>query len=229
MPDLRTTRLAGLLYIAIIGLGLVAEVAVRQPILALDAQAAASAIAGGPVAFRLAIAADAVMVAADIALAYLLWQILAPSGRQIAALAALFRLAQATVIASALATQYEALLWVQQGEAELALHALRQHGAGYDFGLIFFGICSVLTGILLIRNPAFATWLGGLLAAAGLVYLTGSFLRLIAPGAVEAFAPAYLIAVVAETAFALALLTGGYGRIRRMVGDERFELPTSSM
>ena len=78
-----------------------------------------------------------------------------------------------------------------------------------DLGLIFFGINSVLTAILLVRSEAFANWLGWLLCVAGLVYLTGSTLRVLSPDMAEAFAPAYLVAVIAETAFAVALLRLG--------------------
>jgi hypothetical protein len=204
MQDHHIARISGLLYLAIIALGLTAEAALRQPLLA-----APGTLAENAMALRLAIAADAVMVAADIALAWFLWRLLSPWGREIAALAAIFRLAQAAVIASHLATQYEALLWIEAGQTDLALHAMQLHAAAYDFGLVFFGINSVLTGLLLIRSAAFPAWLGTLLSAAGLVYLTGSALRLLAPDWIEAFAPAYLVAVVAETSFAVLLLIRG--------------------
>ena len=51
---------------------------------------------------------------------------------------------------------------------------------------------------------------GWLIAAAGPVYLTGSALRIMTPDASAAFAPAYLIAVAAELAFAATLLARGY-------------------
>lgn len=203
MQDRHISRTAGILYLTIIALGLTAEVAVRQPLLS-----ATGALDGWAIPLRFAVAADAVMVAADIALAYLLWRLLAPAGRDLAAMAALFRLAQAAVIAAHLSTQYEAGLLIESGQYVLARHALHLHAAGYDFGLIFFGINSVLTGLLLIRSVDFPAWLGTLLGAAGLVYLTGSGLRLLAPGLVDGFAPAYLVAVVAETAFAVVLLRG---------------------
>lgn len=208
MKDQSIARASGALYVTIIALGLTAEVAVRQPLLA-----AAGPLADWETPLRLAIAADAVMVAADIALAYLLWRLLVPAGQHIAAIAALFRLAQAAVIAAQLSTQYDAVLWIANGEPDLARHAMQIHAAGYDFGLIFFGINAVLTGLLLIRHTDFPSWLGGLLGAAGLVYLTGSTLRLLAPGWVETFAPAYLIAVVAETAFAVVLIKGRRPRV----------------
>ena len=209
MPDHRIARTAGLLYFAIILLGLTAEAALRQPLLATP-----GALADGATALRLAVAADTLMVAADIALAYLLWRLLAPWGYELAALAALFRLAQAAVIAAHLPTQYEALLWIGAGETDLATHAMTLHAAAYDLGLVFFGINSILTGLLLIRSATFPAWLGALLSAAGVVYLTGSALRLLAPAWVEVFAPAYLIAVVAETAFAALLLMRGLHRGR---------------
>lgn len=206
-PATRTTFLqAGLLYLAIILLGLSGEILVRAPLMALAPEAAEARLAATETAFRLSIAADSLMVAADIALAALLYRILAPAGPTLAALAALFRLIQAAAIAANLSNQADALFWLAEGEAGHALHALRLHAIGYDLGLIFFGFNSLLTGLLLVRSPDFGAWLGRLLQTAGTVYLGGSYLAVLAPGAAEAFVPAYLVAVIAELAFATALL-----------------------
>ena len=47
------------------------------------------------------------------------------------------------------------------------------------------------------------------IGAAGLVYIAGGFLRLLAPALMPLFEPAYLIALVAEVALALWLLVTG--------------------
>lgn len=206
-PATKTTfHQAGWLYLAIIVLGLGSELVVRAPLSALPADVAAARIEAGAFLFRLSIAADGLMVAADVTLAVLLYRILAPAGQSLAVLATLFRLIQAAVIAANLLNQFDALLWALGGDAEAAIHALRLHGIGYDIGLIFFGINSLLTGLLLVRSAHFQAWLGRLVQAAGAVYLTGSALVLLAPVAAEAFQPAYLIAVLAEAAFTVALL-----------------------
>ena len=73
---------------------------------------------------------------------------------------------------------------------------------------IFFGVNTLLTAWLLRRSGMVPAWLPPLLAAAGLVYLVGSYTRLLAPGLNAAMQPAYAVAVIAELAFAILLLTG---------------------
>lgn len=214
----RIARPAGALYLAIIILGLTSELAVRSALhVPSDPQATAAAILGSEVLFRASILADAAMAGADIALAVLLFFLLRPAGLVLAALAAAFRLSQTAVIAGNLMNQTAALLWLTSGAdpdtaAAIAYQALELHGYGYDLGLIFFGVNSVLTGVLLIRSEHFLRLLGQMLIAAGIVYLIGSALRFLAPDLAEAFAPVYLVAVVAETSLAIRLVTFGLRR-----------------
>src|SRR5690606_36655598 len=144
-------------------------------------------------------------VACDVALAVVLFRLFRSTDEGLAATAAALRLIQAAVIAANLPIQHAAVLWVQADEAGMATQAMASHAAGYDLGLIFFGLNSLLTGILILRSGIVARWIGLLIQAAGAVYLVGSSLRVVAPDASEAFLPAYLIAIVAETAFAAAL------------------------
>jgi len=212
----RTTYLmAGTVYIAIVLLGLSAEIGVRLPLSSLGPEALAATLSADPLPFRLSILADVAMIAADIVLAGLLFLIFAPVDRVLAGFAALFRLIQAAILGANLLQSQAVLTWALAGEANLAGAALGLHATGYDLGLIFFGINSLLTAILLVRSKAFANWLGWLLASAGLVYLTGSTLRVLAPDLADAFAPAYLVAVIAETAFALTLLRLGFRQQRK--------------
>lgn len=213
----RLARLAGLLYLAIIALGLGGELAVRGMLIVPgDAAATATAIRADPELFRLGIAADALMAVCDVALAVLLFVLLRPAGPVLALAAMVFRLVQATVIAANLLSLHWALTILLEGLGPDALAAgvLGLHAVGYDIGLIFFGVNSLLVGLLLVRAAWFPAWLGVGIGAAGLVYLTGSSLRLLAPQWVEAFAPAYLVCIVAELAFALWLLLRGINRAR---------------
>jgi hypothetical protein len=65
---------------------------------------------------------------------------------------------------------------------------------------------AVLLGLLLGRAAWAPTWLGGLLGVAGLVYLAGSFTRLVAPDLAAVIAPAYAVPILAESATCLWLL-----------------------
>lgn len=205
-------RAAGVLYLVIIATGLTGELALRGPLIGASPAETAAALASGEMLLRLSVLADAVMISADVALAILLFAILAPAGRLLASLAAAFRLIQAAILGAGLTTLFSALVWSGAGQQDMAHSALLLHATGYDLGLIFVGISSVLTGLLLIRHPAFPAWLGTMIAAAGLVYLAGSTLRVTLPDAYALFQPAYLVAVIAETAFAVRLLAKGLPR-----------------
>ncbi|MCA1285474.1 DUF4386 domain-containing protein [Salipiger bermudensis] len=206
-------RLAGALYLLIILLGLTSEVALRGSlIMPGDAVATAEAILAQPGTLRLSLAADTVMALADVALAVLLYLLLRPVSGALALMAMVFRLVQAALIAMSLLFQYGALLILQgDGAPEAAMLALELHGHGYDLGLVFFGVNSLLTGWLLVLSGFVPKLLGWLIAAAGVVYILGSAILFMAPAMADLFAPAYLLPVLSETAFCLWLLIRGLG------------------
>ncbi len=236
-------RVAGLLYAAIILLALGAEIGLRQPV--VGAADPLSALAANRHILPFSILADSLMIVADVVLAALLFSLLSSVDRGLSALAALFRLLQAAVLAGNLIHLQHAALLLADGDSAVALRSLNLHAAGYDLGLVFFGFSSILTGILIGRHPAFPVWLGGLVIVTGGIYLTGTTLRITDPDLGGLFQPAYLVAIVSETAFALVLLKRGFFPTRRetsrrrdagparsgqvLVGDEGFEPPTSSM
>tara|TARA_R110000744_G_scaffold380525_1_gene501765 strand:+ start:40699 stop:41388 length:690 start_codon:yes stop_codon:yes gene_type:complete len=212
-PDLaRRARLAGLLYLVIIIAGLGAELGLRGPLIDLaDAGGTAAAILAAPGQFRLAIAADIVMALSDAALAILLYLVFRAVAPGLALSAMVFRLIQTVLIAANLMALQAAwlILSASNGLADapaLALVFLDLHGHGYDLGLVFFGVNSVMMGVLVWRSGVFGKLFGLGLATAGLVYLAGSGLRFFAPEWSADFAPAYGLTILAETAFCLRLL-----------------------
>lgn len=209
----RMAHVAGALYLVIILCGLWSELAVRGPLTTEgDAAATAAAIRGAEGLFRAALAADLVMAMADVALAVVLAALFWATAPLVAALAAAFRLIQASVLAGNLAHHNEALLLLEAGgagAAEGALHALAMHAQGYDLGLVFFGVNCLLTGWLIWRSGLVPRVLGAGLAAAGVVYLSGSFALVLAPGIAPALAPAYAVPLLAESAVCLWLLVMG--------------------
>lgn len=214
LPTLPMFRFAGLLYLVIIVFGISSEVLLRGPLLASgDAEAVAASIAADPGPLRLSIAADAIMAICDAALAVLLFLLLRPLGAGLALAAMVFRLMQGAVIAASLLLLLAAL---RPDFAPQAAALIEMHGAGYDLGLAFFGVNSVLTGILLFRFGGAVRAIAVGIAVSGLVYFTGSALRLGDPALATAFAPAYGLPVLAESAFCLWLLFAGAGRLGRL-------------
>lgn len=223
-PSLRLAAgMAGALYLIIIVAGVWSEAAVRAPLLMpdnpLDTIVGLQASLGW---VRASIAADTVMLIADVALAVLLYRLLQVYGPTLALTAMVFRLMQAAFLgANLLNLQAAVLLADGSGAASMlgdgtvaALSALRlqAHAEGYDLGLVFFGINSLFTSVLLLRSRWAPRALGLLMAVTGMVYLVGSGLRLLAPGLSAAFAPAYALPLLAESVFCLWLLWVGLGR-----------------
>ena len=210
-PELvRRLRLAGIRYLAIIVAGLSAELALRGPLItAGDAEATAAAILGAPLQFRLAIVADLLMALCDAGLAvvfYLVFRTIAPG---LALAAMVFRLVQGVLIAGNLMLLQAAWLVVSQESgpaAETALLLIDLHAHGYDLGLVFFGINSLMTGVLIWRSGIIARGFGLGVMVAGGVYLVGSALRFLAPDMLGLFLPAYGVTILAEGALCLRLL-----------------------
>ena len=208
---LAQARFAGFCYLVIILCGVGSEVALRGPLIDLgSAEATARAIGAETLRFRLSILADVVMALADAALAILLFLMFRSVSAGLALSALVFRLLQSGLIAAGLLYLQAALLVT---DAEQALSFITLHAYGYDLGLIFFGVNCLLTAHLII-NSGFAPRLLGLgIGVSGLVYLTGSTLRFAAPDLHSFAGPAYLVPLIAETAFCLWLIfLPGHGR-----------------
>ncbi|MEQ9693101.1 DUF4386 domain-containing protein [Shimia sp. SDUM112013] len=210
----RNMRFAGLLYLLIILAGLSAEIVLRAPLIDLrDAGATAAAILSDPVRFRLALAADLLMAVCDAGLAILLFLIFRPVAPGMALAAMVFRLIQTCLIAANLLALQTGWLLLSQDVGlpvvqaqSLALLFFDLHGHGYDLGLVFFGITSLMTGALIWQSGIVAKGVGVGLVAAASVYLIGSCLRFFAPDICAVFTPAYVVPILAETVFCLRLL-----------------------
>lgn len=207
----RQVRFAGVCYLVIILCGIGSEVALREPLIDLgSADGTAQAILAQTMRFRLSIMADVVMALADVTLAILLFWIFRPVSAGLALTAMIFRLLQAGLIAAGLLNLQTAVFLLQSGamdeSAELALTFLELHAYGYDLGLIFFGVNCLLTAVLIVQSGFVPRVLGIGIGLSGLVYLSGSALRFVAPDLHEIVVPAYIVPLVAETAFCLWLL-----------------------
>lgn len=192
-------RFAGILYLVIILCGVASEAVFRAPF-----RADPALVAGDALGLRISMLADLTMALADVGLAVLLLALLRPFGTWLAVAATAFRLVQAACIAGGLGWIMAAILDPSGAGDWLSLH-----GVAYDVSLAFFAVNCVLTGALLQR--AGLRWLGWGIAASGVVYGAGSVLHIVAPAMADGFAVAYVLPLVAETAFCLWLLFGAPG------------------
>jgi hypothetical protein len=188
-----TARVAGALYLIIIVAGIFAEFGVRSSLIVSgDAAATASTILAAEGLFRSGMAADLVMILADVALALLFYVLLKPVSQALALLAAFFRLAQAAVLGINVLNLFVALQLVRGADYlaafsteqmhALALLVLNAHGMGYALALVFFGLQCAILGYLVFRSGYIPRLLGVLLIIAGVGYLTDSFARVLMSG-----------------------------------------------
>lgn len=211
VPSSSLLRVAGVLYVAIIALGIVSEGLLRGPAMAQ------ADLTSSTMALQWSFFADLGMALCDVGLAVLLFVWLRQVHVAWALGATLFRLVQASILGMNLLSQHlatrmlhdDALLQVFSSDQlhVVARQLLQAQSLGYDLGLVFFGVSCVCVGRLLWTSMA--PTLGALMMGAGVVYLVGSSLRFAAPEVAAAVQAMYLLPVVAEGAFAMWLLRGG--------------------
>ncbi|HBQ12523.1 MAG TPA: hypothetical protein DEF51_15700, partial [Myxococcales bacterium] len=134
----RLARLAGLLYVAIIALGIGGDALVRGPIhVPGDASQTVANLAAAELPFRLSILGDVLMALSDVGLAALLFILLRPLSPRLALAAMVFRLVQAAILGLNLSSLQGAVTLASAPGANDALivHLLESQAAGYDLGL----------------------------------------------------------------------------------------------
>lgn len=213
-------RLTGLAYLGIIITGVFAEFIVRSSLLAPgDPAATAANIATSEGLFRAGITADLLMIAFDVAVAIGLYVLLRPVHRPLAMLAAALRMIQAALLGANLMNLVDAVQYATGGESlqaigtetlnGLTLAAMETHALGYDIGLVFFGLACVVLGRLLRTSGLVPAAVAVGVSAAGVVYLVGSLVAVLAPSAAAALDPVYGLPFAAEIAFAGWLVAKG--------------------
>ncbi|MDX1415239.1 MAG: DUF4386 domain-containing protein [Candidatus Promineifilaceae bacterium] len=223
MSPRRLARIAGLLYLIIIAAGIFAEFFVRQSLkVPGDPAATASNIMASAGLLRAGIAADWLMIFADVTLALVFYVLFKPVSRSLSLLAAFFRLAQATVLGLNLLNLFFALQLVSSGylaalgmeqQQAMSLMFFEAHATGYSLALLFFGVNLLILGYLVFKSGYFPRILGFLLIAAALGYLIDGFAKILLPnyGALEATftAVVFVPAFIAELVLCLWLLIKG--------------------
>lgn len=208
-------RLAGAGYLVIIVAGIFAEVAVRQQLIVLGDPAATMAnVRTGEALFRAGIAADLLMLVADVLVAVAIYAVFREAHRTLAVMSVCFRVAHAATYAAMLLTLHlPILLRDVAGAEDVAFAFLEAHGIGYATALVFFGAyCLVLARLVLISRYV-PPVLGWLLAFAGAGYLIDGFAQTLLTdyASVEQVLTlvVFVPAVIGELSFALWLLIKG--------------------
>jgi uncharacterized protein DUF4386 len=204
------SRIGGGLYVVIIVLGAVQEIAVRQSVIVEDdAASTARNLDRLESLWRMGIAAEFVLLSCAIGLALILFVLLRPVDRGIALLAMLFNVVSIAIEGAAALYLMAALIGVDNGVTWQAL-AIEVHSYGFAAALIFFGIECIILGYLIFKSWFLPRALGVLMAIAGVCYLSNSYAMTIAPDFAARLLPAILVPpFVGEASLALWLLIRG--------------------
>ena len=202
-PTWRPERWAGVLYLVIIASGITSEMILRAPIVGSINPAAG--VAHNLTAFRFSLLGDITMLAADIALAVILFRLIRFTSPSLAVASMVFRLTQAGIIATG-GFMLAAIPLVVVDHPAMVAVLLNSHAVAYDVGLIFFGIGTQLLVIALwARNGVPTLILTGLFLS-GLIYVGGGVVRVAFPAQVTNYEAAFILPFIAESAFCLWLL-----------------------
>jgi hypothetical protein len=185
-------RIGGILYLFIIVAALFGEVFVRGRLIVWgDAAATANNILGSETLFRVGLAGEMLTCVCDVALALILYVLLKPVSRNLALLAAFFRLTFVGIYGVAKLFEIAALVVLGGADYLKAfepqqLHALahvslRVHSFGYGVSLLFFGVCCVLFGYLIHKSGYLPRIIGVLLVIGGVGYVVFSLAQVLAP------------------------------------------------
>jgi Domain of unknown function (DUF4386) len=142
-------RIGGVLYLFIIVAALFAESYVRGSLIVHDPDTTAANILKSETLFRVGLAGEMLTCVCDVALALILYVLLKPVSRNLALLAAFFRLTFVAIYGAAKLFEVAALVVLDRPDYSTALgpqqvhalaHALlRVHSYAYGVSLLFFG------------------------------------------------------------------------------------------
>ncbi len=188
----RYIRIAGVLTLLSLVCGGFGEMYVpARLIVPGDAAATAGNLAASAGLFRLGFAGYLVEAVCDVTLALILYALLRPVRKDVALLAAFFRVVSTATFAVFELCGFAALLLVGGSSYldafspaqlnALALLALKVYGLGAGAFLVFYGAASLLFGWLIFRSEYMPRTLGALLAFGGLGFVVSSFVDVLAP------------------------------------------------
>jgi hypothetical protein len=218
---IKTARIGGILYLIIVVTGIFAEIFVRSKLIVSgDATATANNIMASELRFRMGFVSALIMLVCDVVVTLILYVLLKPISKNIALLAAFFRLVSIAVMGINLLHHLAALfplgdkdylkVFEPQQLHTLAYLSLKSYDYGYNISLVFFGFHCLLLGYLLFRSSYFSRTLGVLLVISGLCYLTNSFSWFIVPTFATKIYPVILLpCFVGELSLSFWLLVKG--------------------
>lgn len=214
-------RLAGLLYLVIIVIGLLGEALIRASLVVPgDPGATVRKILDAESLWRVGIAAQDLLLVCAVGLTCAWYVLLRPVNGGLTLLAVFFALVSLAVesvsalhLHAVLTPLSDATYLKAIDPALLHLQAYQSvvaHAQAFGLALIFFGVECLLIGHLIRRSGYFPKWIGTLMQLAGACYLVNSFSMVLHPPLQALLFPYILLpALLGESAFCLWLLLKG--------------------
>ena len=217
----KVSRIAGFLYILIIGFGLIAQIFVRDSLVDYNnASITAKNIITSEFWYRFGFVSELLMLICDIGVTTILYLLLKDFSKTLSLLSTFFRLASVIILSVTALSHYAALSFLSEaqyltvfnsGQLEvLALLSIKLHGSGYNISLLFFGFHLIILGYLIYISNSFPKFLGIMLLIGGLCYNINSVTWFLFPSFIKAIYPAILIpCFIGELLFSIWLLIKG--------------------
>jgi len=214
-------RIAGGLYLVNI-LGGAFAIGFVPAMLVVSGNAAATAhnIEANELLYRSGLAAHMIVVATNIPLAVIFYDLFKIVNRRLALVVVFCTLVGTAVESANLLTQSAPLVLLNGGRNSSALTAEQVQALaysltvlgtiGYDFSSVFFGLYGLAIGYLVFRSTFLPRVIGALLAIGALCYLTFSFADILSPAFAAHLVPyIQLPSLVGEGSFSVWLLVAG--------------------
>jgi hypothetical protein len=191
----RAARLAGALYLITMATGVFGEIFVRGSLIVSDVTQTAQNIIASERLFRIGIVSDLATFTGVLVLTWALYVLLRPVDRDLALLAAFFRVVEVAVSTAATVNSLVALRLLSSAEYLEAFEVSQLHtlsrlarnafGFGFDIGFVLTGLGSAVFAYLLLKSRYVPQVLAGWGVFASLLFATHAVLIIVFPSAAE--------------------------------------------
>lgn len=226
-PNKKTARIAGLFFLLMVVFGLFAEIFFRQKIFVIDDIAAtAHNILSNEFLYRVGISSDILMSLCYLFTALVLYKLLAPVNKNLAATMVVFAAAGSIMLLCNIQSELAPLTILKGNEymgsfntsqlQSLAMHSYQSYLHGYVFGQVFFALWVLPLGILIHRSRFIPKVFGVLFVLEAILALLAVFVHILFSN--EAIEIILLIpGTVAEITFMFWLLIRGINEAKLTV------------
>jgi len=218
VPNKKTARIAGLLFLLMVATGLFAETFFRQKLFASDISATIENILHNDFLYRAGILSDIIMSLSYLFTALALYKLLASVNKNMAMLMVLFATAGCVLLLSNILNEFAPLYMVGASSQTGSLSSVQLqdmvklsynvYGHGYMIGQVFFALWVLPLGVLIYRSKFIPKVLGILFEIEVVFALLSVVVHFLIPN--ESIESALLLpGVLAEFAFMFWLLIRG--------------------